>query len=132
MELSTQQKGSITEYRIISRLIERGFSVYKSCTEFSRTDIVVEADGKLFRVQCKTGRLRNGCIRISTHSNNTTTYEAKSYKGEVDFFGVYCFETDKCYMVPESICGHSSLYLRVEDALSSGLHESKYAKDYEL
>lgn len=130
MELSTQQKGSISEYRIISRLIERGFNVFKSCTEFSRVDIIVEIENKLYKVQCKTGKLKDDVIIAHSKSVNNLTHEAKKYTGQIDYFCVYCFETDGVYVIPEESCGFE-IRLRV-NSKSNQIAGIKFAKDYQI
>jgi ArsR family transcriptional regulator len=54
--------------------------------------------GKLVKVQCKSGRERNGSIVFRTYSVGRGP--ARDYRGEVDVFGVYCHDRKEVYLVP--------------------------------
>jgi PD-(D/E)XK endonuclease len=84
--------------------------------ENTRCDLVIDRDGRLARVQCKTGRLRDGAVRFRAcssyahHANPKTP--SRHYLGEVDYFAVYCRETGGVYLVPIGVA-----QLRREGAL---------------
>ena len=55
------------------------------------------------------------------------------YKGEVEFFGVYCPETDAVYLVPiEDVNTTRVCSLRVTPAKSNQRKKVRWAKDYVL
>lgn len=58
--------------------------------------------------------------------------EKQSYKGQVDYFGVYCFELDKCYLVPIDDVGLTQCNLRVLPSKNNQSKRIKWAKDYEI
>jgi PD-(D/E)XK endonuclease len=95
----------------------------------ARYDLIVDVGSGLKRVQCKTGRLRNGVIVFNAYSSNRSGI--RGYQGEADFFGVYCRETDKVYMVPVTDT-KTQLYLRVSPSKNGQLTGIKYAVDYEI
>src|SRR4051812_7647553 len=70
--------------------------------ENTRCDLVMESEGVLVRLQCKTGRLRKGAVAFSLcsnyghHRNPETRY--RPYHGQIDFFAVYCPETNGVYL----------------------------------
>jgi hypothetical protein len=81
-----------------------GFAVSIPFGENTRYDLVIDDGKTLARVQCKTGRLRSGAIRFATcscygHHRNPLTAR-QDYRGQVDFFAVYCPETKGVYLVP--------------------------------
>lgn len=89
------------------------------------------------RVQCKTGRLRNGVVHFKTcssyahHSNPAAA--ARSYLGEIDYFAVYCPETSGVYLVPiEDVPLNWHGSLRVEEARNNQKRRVRYAEEYEL
>ncbi len=51
---------------IIGGLQRLGYGIYMPFGENTRCDLIVEADGRLVRVQCKTGRLRRGAIEFTS------------------------------------------------------------------
>ena len=82
------------------------FELYLPFGENTRCDIVAEIGGELRRVQCKTGRLREGAIRFALCSNyghhrNPPTCH-RDYHGQVDDFAVYCPATTGIYLIRSS------------------------------
>jgi hypothetical protein len=49
---------------IMAALRMSGVALYVPFGESTRCDLIVDEDGELIRVQCKTGRLRDGAIGI--------------------------------------------------------------------
>jgi hypothetical protein len=92
----------------------------------------VDQDGELRRVQCKTGRLVRGAVVFAT-----TRYTGRKHRTyqehEIDYFGVYCPDTDAVYLVPiEEVGPHTSAYLRVEPARNNQTKGVRWAVDYEV
>jgi PD-(D/E)XK endonuclease len=66
-----------------------------------RYDLVIDIDGRFLRAQCKTSRLRRGCVlfhAMSARSNTNKTF-VRGYRGEADLFLVYCADTEQVYAV---------------------------------
>ena len=67
-----------------------------------------DAEGKLWKIQCKTGWLEydGDYIEFSTCSSyyhtraGRTSHGKKSYQGQIDYFAVYSPDTKKVYLVP--------------------------------
>jgi PD-(D/E)XK endonuclease len=114
-----------------------GYGLYLPFGENTRCDLVLEAAGKLVRLQCKTGRLRDGAVAFSVCSNyghhrNPETYH-RDYKGQVDFFAVYCPETSGVYLVPiEDLPGHRGAFLRVDPPRNQQRRRVRFAAKYEI
>lgn len=66
--------------------------------EQRRYDLAYEEKGRLVKVQCKTGLLRNGAIEFRTHS--IVRGSIRDYRADVDFFAVYSHSLGKVYLVP--------------------------------
>jgi hypothetical protein len=49
-------------------LQEAGLDIYLPFGENTRADLIIDDGGRLSRVQCKSGRLRDGAVRFSTCS----------------------------------------------------------------
>lgn len=103
--------GDISEAKILTRLLELGHTVSVPWGQNQRYDLIVDVDGVLLRVQCKTGRLRNGVIVCNIHSCSQAG--VKGYKGQIEWFLVYCPQTDTIYKLLESDVGVAVVYLRV-------------------
>jgi hypothetical protein len=114
-----------------------GLSFYLPFGENTRCDVVLELNGQLTRVQCKTGRLREGAIRFALCSNyghhrNPQTYH-RDYRGQVDYFAVYCPETTGVYLVPIlDLPGSRCAYLRVDPPRNSQRRKVRFAAPYEI
>jgi len=135
-ELSTQTKGDIAELRVICALMSKGCKVFKSCSENCRYDLVFELENVFYKVQVKYVRYfqDKGVIIVPTKSVKSTTAEVRTYKGEVDYFGVYCPELDKCYLIPEENIPPSgrAIYLRIDFSKNNQVSKTNWAKNYEL
>jgi PD-(D/E)XK endonuclease len=96
--------GDRSTLAIMAALELAGYAMLVPFGENTRYDLVLENGTSFARVQCKTGRLRGGAIRLAAcssyahHSNPSLT--RRDYLGEIDFFGVYCPETGGVYLVP--------------------------------
>lgn len=96
--------GDRTTLAVMLALMTLGHNVAVPFGENTRYDLIVESEGKLQRVQCKTGRLRNGVVVFRTASSYAHHPNPKPrqrhYRGQVDAFAVYCPETCGVYLIP--------------------------------
>jgi hypothetical protein len=62
------------------------------------------------------------------------TMSTRPYTGEVDFFGVYCPDTDTVYLVPSADVEdcHNSVALRVTPPKNNQAKRVRWAADYEI
>ncbi len=107
--------------------------------ENQRYDLLIEDGDRFIRVQCKTGRLRQGAVRFNTcsvnyhHPSNRGSKDYRhDYRGAADAFGVYCPDTDRVYIVPVDEVGTNVAALRVEPTKNSQRKRVRWAEDYEL
>ncbi len=86
------------------------------------------------RVQCKTGRLRNGSVIFSTRSvrSNRGGWFVRDYGGDIDLFAVFCPDTGQVYAVPvdEAPAGYANL--RVAPTANKQSRGIRWAADFEL
>jgi PD-(D/E)XK endonuclease len=54
----------------------------------------------------------------------------RSYRGDVDLFGVYCAGTGQVYLVPIADVPEKAAYLRVEPPKNGQTRGVRWAKDY--
>ena len=98
-KLNQNQKiGSISELSLIRDLERNGKNVSIPYGDFQRYDILIEEKGKIDRVQVKTMTKKERFPIVSSSSKGGT----KSYKGEIEYFGVYNRNENKSYLVPMS------------------------------
>lgn len=127
--------GEKTEAIVIAELVRRDYIVLKPFGDNQRYDLVLDTPKGFKKVQVKTGYLKDGSVHFSTASvsSNTKGSKRRSYKGEVDYFAVFCEETNKTYLVPEELVGVSQQSLRVEP-LPKNISPERvcWAKQFEL
>jgi len=126
----TNKVGNIAEAKILADLAAAGFHVLIPFGDGGRYDLAVDVDGKLVRIQCKSGVLKKGVVIFRTYSMNRDK-EPVGYKAsEIDFFASYCPETDEVYYVPIKEAATRTVNLRVSPTRNNQEKGIKYAKDY--
>ena len=132
MKRNTSLIGEISETQILSKLISLGYSVSIPYGNSQRYDLIVD-NGILFRVQCKTGRIKNGALIFKAFSINCSDYINKNYCGQVDVICVYCPDNNKIYWVPMKFVGKKKvIYLRVEKTKCNRVKGTTPASDFEI
>ena len=125
--------GERSEGMVLAALLQKGRVLLQPFGNTQRYDLVIDDHGTFSRVQCKTGRLRDGAVEFMTSSNVYGTSKKRDYTGEVEFFGVYCPDNGSVYLVPvEDLIGVTyAARLRV-DPTKNGWRSRRSAKDYEI
>lgn len=136
MGVNTNEKGTKSEAVILATLTRADYTVlvpFGPC----RYDLAIDLrDGSGIKtVQCKTGRLLNGCIVWQACSIYALRGERVDYRGQVDYFGVWCPSLpEDAYLVPVEEVGIRTGTLRVDPlkkfAKTSGPY--RWAKDYKI
>ncbi len=126
--------GVRTEAVIAAELVRRGYRVLLPFGFNQRYDLVIDVGGRFLRVQCKTGRLRGGCVLFSAQSirSNSAKTFCRDYKGEVEFFVVHCPDNDALYAIPIEQATISGGTLRVDPTGNGQSRGVRWARDYEL
>jgi hypothetical protein len=129
--------GDRSQLAVMTALYEAGYGLYMPYGENTRCDLILERGTELSRVQCKTGRLREGAIRFAVcsvyahHPNPKIMF--RTYDGEIDAFAVYCPETSGVYLIPFAEIGVKRFcYLRVEPTRNNQVRRVRWARDYEI
>jgi len=113
--MNTKQIGIITEQKVISKFLELGYTVATVIGDNSPYDIIVDKQDILYRVQIKTGRLRNGCVVFNTQSCriNMNKVYITNYINKIDIFVVWCRDIDAYFSIPVECAAKSSMCIRV-------------------
>jgi hypothetical protein len=129
--------GDRSTLAIMLALQEAGYTLFLPFGENSRCDLAIEIGDRLVRVQCKTGRLREGAVRFKVsscyaHHRNPRSV-TRDYLGEVDYFAVYCPETAGVYLIPikdiELTCQGA---LRIDAPRNGQRRRIRFAAPYEI
>jgi hypothetical protein len=130
-------KGNKSTLAIMLALSEAGYELLVPFGENTRYDLVIDDGVRLARVQCKTGRLRRGsvvfnsCSSYAHHPNPRMV--KRDYQGQIDFFGVFCPETRKSYLVPiADVTTKYSAMLRVDPPRNNQRIGVRLAADFEI
>ena len=107
--MTSNQIGNTTEAIVLAALVKQSKTVLIPWGGGEIYDLAFEENGILKKVQCKTGYLRSrGAVTFNTSSTH------RKYGKEIDFFGVYCPQNGKIYLVPREVTCDSCTSLRVE------------------
>ena len=96
--------------------------VWRPVSEHGRADLVLEIGGQLWRVQVKWGRLSPGgdvvIVSLRTARCTPRGHVFRTYtEDEVDLFGVYCGDLDRCFLLPGQLfADRTVVYLRLTPA----------------
>ena len=132
----TKMIGEISEAAIITRFLQLGYVVLTPYGGNQRYDLVIEdADGQFWRIQCKTARIGVGgtTLVFSTAIANVTgeNRQLRHYRGQCDYFAVYCEKLNKVYLIPVDQVGTAKAHLRLTP-VKKNAERVRWAKDYEL
>ena len=106
--------GNTAEARILAFLVSRGYTVSIPCGGGSRYDLVVDTPLGLKRLQCKKGRLVQGCISFKVYSQPQSGTAKRIYlETEIDHFAVWCPEVEGIFIVPVKLANKSDMRLRL-------------------
>jgi hypothetical protein len=133
----TNQIGEISEAAIIVRFLQLGYVVLTPYGGNQRYDLMIEdEDEKLWRVQCKTGWIDESStlIKFDTANHNVTgsNRQMRHYRGQCDYFAVYCENLNKVYLIPVDQVGTTRAHLRLDTPKNNQGKLVRWAKDYEL
>lgn len=134
MELNSKQKGNITELETMLAFLKLGYNVLTPYGDCERYDFVVDAKGKLLKMQSKTSNSDNNGASFKFNCRSCNRKEGKIIhhkytENDIDYF-VTSFN-NKIYIVPVSECG-SDKRLRIEPTKNGQTQGISWAKDYEL
>lgn len=125
--------GDLAVAKVLGSLLKSGCAILLPFGDSQRYDLVLDQSGHLSKVQCKNGRLRKGCIRFATAS--TLWYgghRRTNYKGQIDYFGVYCPELDKTYLIPVDMVGITQGVLRIDPTKNMQVKNVRFASEFEI
>jgi hypothetical protein len=134
----TKAVGDRSELEVMGALIRNGYRIALPFGENHRYDLIADDGERLYRVQVKTGRLRNGAISFSCSStqradrSKAATWVSRPYTGEIDVLAVYCPQTKEVYLVPESELVNTRGHLRVDPTVNRQHKRIRWARRFRL
>lgn len=133
MELTSKQKGNLTELQCLTAFIAEGCGVSIPYGDNSKYDFIADVNGILLKIQVKTSSFNDeNSIKFScrtTHVNCAGVKNERYSADEIDFFATYW--DGKCYLVPIAECSTQKT-LRFASSKSGQIQGISFAKDYLL
>ena len=130
--MRTGEKGNLSEARILAAFVAAGYLVSVPFGSGHKYDFVVDDSTRLFRVQCKTGRVKNGSLLFNAYSQSGNGAVKMSYRGLADLFAVLKPEDDKVYLIPVDEVGVTDVSLRLAPTLNKQTQGIRWAEIYLL
>ncbi len=123
----TARRGLAAHLAVAQRLVELGYEVVEPFGDHLRYDLAYyqpeerrllsKIPAELVRIQCKTGRLLEGrSISFNAFNVSGGRRAKRGYQGQVEYFGVYCAELRKVYLIPVSDVPPNEVRLRLKSA----------------
>ena len=127
--------GDRTTLAVMLALTDAGIDVSVPFGENCRYDLVIDREGDLTRVQCKTGRLRDGAVRFATASTyghlRSPRENRRDYIGQIDEFAVFCPDTEGVYLIPiADVSARTNAYLRIDPPGNGQRRGIRFARTY--
>lgn len=136
MELTSKEKGNLTELKCLTSFYELGHKVSIPYGENCRYDFILDVNGHLLKIQCKTSRTEDDgdsflfSCKSTRKNNNSKAHTVKYTKEEIDYFATYF--NNQCYLIPVEECGSQEKRLRIIPPKNGQVKGINFAKDYEL
>lgn len=132
--MDTNTIGKLTELKVLTYIIEKGYSVSIPYGNKDRYDQIWDINGKLLRVQIKTSHWKNEDKKAITFSCKTSyarsfgVKQHKYSKDDIDYFATYW--NNEVYLIPVEECStEKTLWF---DKPSNGCKSCRYADEYKL
>lgn len=133
-ELSSHFIGEITEQQVALEFLKKGYLVSKPLVQSSRYDFIVDINHRLYKVQVKTGTVKEDAyIEFATstsHTNTQGTINLSYSQEDVDFFAT--MYQNECYLIPFELCGKRMQRLRLIPTKNNQTKGILFAKEYRL
>ena len=130
--MQTREKGNLTEAKILAALVEAGYLVSVPFGDGHKYDFIIDDSTSRWRVQCKTGRIKNGTLLFNSYSQSGNGATKQGYHGLADLFAVLNPENREVYLVPVERFGATGISLRLVPTLNGQVQKINWAVDYLL
>ena len=130
--MQTREKGNLSEAKILAAFVAAGYFVSLPFGSGHKYDFVIDDSTRLFRVQCKTGRVKKGSLIFNAYSQSGNGSVKMGYRGLADLFAVLNPVDDKVYLVSVDEVGETIVSLRLTPTLNKQAQGIRWAEFYLL
>jgi hypothetical protein len=143
-EENTAHRGLVGQTIILAKLVELGKEILLPWGDHRRYDLAYYESsdtsdvGKLIRVQCKVGWFYDDGAGVEFSTMSVLVKPGRGhirrvYRGEIEYFAVYCPDNGKIYFNPvEDVPDGSKARLRLKTTKNNQQQGILWAKNYEL
>lgn len=128
----TKEKGDLGLLAVSLDLAKKGYKIFTSSSEHLPFDLIAYKDRKFFRIQVKYRKATDGVsIMIpfkTVYADRNGSHIHRYDLDSLDFFAVYCPDTEKCYYVDPQSCCINGISLRLNKPVNN--QEVHLAEDY--
>jgi hypothetical protein len=128
-------KGILTELAVQQAFLKYGFGVSVPVNPSSRYDMIVDAYGCLFKVQCKISNPSSDGNSFSFCAYSTNKLNGKYYKHSYGPMDVDLFATvydNNVYIIPREQVTTQTVNMRLAPTANNQQQNVRYANDYRL
>ena len=129
MELTSKEKGNLTELQCLMSFYELGHKVSIPYGENCRYDFILDVNGTLLKIQVKTSHKdkekESFTFKCRSVTGRGEVKHASYSKEEIDYFATYW--DNKVYLVPVEECSSQKTLRLNKDTIRSNWN---YAEDY--
>lgn len=123
-------QGNAAEASVLQQLTLAGIHVLVPFGDGLAFDLVgALPDGRLLKIQVKSGRVRNGCVEFNSHSTDHGRGQ-QDYRGRADVIAVYVAALAEVFVIPVDDCPASKGYLRLTPPRNNQRRRVRLARDY--
>lgn len=133
--MDSNLKGILTELAVQQAFLKHGFEVSIPVNPASRYDMIVDAYGYLFKVQCKTANPYSDGNGFSFCAYSTNKRNGKYYKHSYEPTDVDLFATvydNNVYIIPREQVTTQTVNMRLAPTANNQQQNVRYANDYRL
>lgn len=130
--MQTGERGNLSEAKILAAFAAAGYLVSVPFGSGHKYDSVVDDSTRLLRVQCKTGRVKNGALLFNAFSQSGNGAVKMNYRGLADVFAVLNPDSDAVYLIPVNEVGVTDVTLRLSPTLNGQAQRVRWAESYLL
>lgn len=125
-----KRKGNIGELKIAADLCQKGYSVFTELGDISKTDLIVETEKKLIKIQVKALTSINGKVQLDIQKSGPN-YRFRYNKKDVDIFAIYVLDRDLIFYVPVvDALKHRQTTYRIDPPKNNQKLLIRYVDDY--
>jgi hypothetical protein len=127
--MSTITRGNANEAAVLKAFVEGGWQVWTPFGDGAPYDLLAGWEDQLLRIQCKSGRLRKGCLVFNTHATDHGSGPG-AYHDRADVFGVSAPGLKSVYVVPVAALPRFGGRLRLEPSANNQRKNIRPAEAY--